>query len=102
MEETWIQSLGQEDPLEEDWQSTPVFLSGESDGQRSLAGYIVHGVRELDMTKQLNMHAQKKDYIFHGKIEKRLLNLRAVVSGHLGGTDYSIWATNLTLNFIVL
>ena len=48
MQGTWVQSQDQEDPLEEDWQSTPVFLSGESDGQRSLAGYIVHGVRELD------------------------------------------------------
>ena len=26
------------------WQSTPVFIPGESHGQRSLAGYTVHGV----------------------------------------------------------
>ena len=26
------------------WQPTPVFLPGEFHGQRSLAGYIVHGV----------------------------------------------------------
>ena len=25
-----VQSLGQEDPLEEEWQPTPVFLPGES------------------------------------------------------------------------
>ena len=37
-------SLGQEDLLEEGWQPTPVFLPGESHGQKSLAGYIVHGV----------------------------------------------------------
>ena len=30
---------GSEDPLEEGRQPTPVFLSGESHGQRSLAGY---------------------------------------------------------------
>ena len=30
---------GQEDPLEEAWQLTPVLLPGESHGQRSLAGY---------------------------------------------------------------
>ena len=30
MSETWIQSLGWEDPLEEGMQPTPVFLSGES------------------------------------------------------------------------
>ena len=26
------------------WQPTPVFLPGKSHGQRSLVGYIVHGV----------------------------------------------------------
>ena len=35
------------------WQPTPVFLSGESHGQRSLAGYSPWGHKELDMTKQL-------------------------------------------------
>ena len=34
----WVQPLGQEDPLEEAWQPTPVFLPGESQGQRSLVG----------------------------------------------------------------
>ena len=33
------------------WQLTPVFLPGRYHGQRSLAGYSVHGVaKELDMT----------------------------------------------------
>ena len=32
-------SLGWEDPLEEEWQRTPVFLPGESHGQKSLASY---------------------------------------------------------------
>ena len=35
----WVQSLGQEDPLEREWQHTPVLLPGESQGQRSLEGY---------------------------------------------------------------
>ena len=39
MQETWVQSLGWEDPLEEAMQPTPVFLPGESHGQRSLVGY---------------------------------------------------------------
>ena len=30
MQETWIQSLGWEDPLEEGMQPTPIFLPGES------------------------------------------------------------------------
>ena len=39
MQETWIQSLGQEDPLEKGIATTLVFLPGESHGQRSLVGY---------------------------------------------------------------
>ena len=36
------------------WQITPVFLPGESHGQRSLAGYSPWGCKESDMTEQLN------------------------------------------------
>ena len=39
MQETWVRFLGWEDPLEEAWQPTPVFLSEGSHGQRSLVGY---------------------------------------------------------------
>jgi len=33
------------------WQPSPVFLPGESHGQRSLAGYRSQGHKELDMTE---------------------------------------------------
>ena len=39
MLETCVRSLGWEDPLEKGWQPTLVFLSGESCGRGSLAGY---------------------------------------------------------------
>ena len=32
VQETWVQSLGWEDPLEERWQPTPVFWPGEFHG----------------------------------------------------------------------
>jgi len=38
------------------WQPTPVFLPGESQGQRSLAGYRPWGHKELDTTE----HAHRK------------------------------------------
>ena len=44
MQETLVPSLSQEGPLKKEWQPTPVFLPGKSNEQRSLAGYIVHGV----------------------------------------------------------
>ena len=37
--ETQVQSLSQEDPLEEGKQPTPIFLPGESCGQWNLADY---------------------------------------------------------------
>ena len=47
MQETWVQSLGQEDPLERKWQPTPGFLPGKSHGQRSLVGYSLQGYRRV-------------------------------------------------------
>ena len=47
----WVQFLGWEDTLEEAWQPTPVFLPGESHGQRTLAGYSPWGHKESDTTE---------------------------------------------------
>ena len=38
-------------PWRRAWQPTPLFLSGESHGQRSLAGYRPWGCKEQDMTE---------------------------------------------------
>ena len=54
MQETWVQSLDQEDPLEKRMaihSSTLVLLPGEFHGQRSLAGYGPWSRKELDTTK---------------------------------------------------
>ena len=39
MQETWVQSLGQEDPLEKGRLPALVVLPGQFHGQRILAGY---------------------------------------------------------------
>ena len=36
MQETWVQALGWEDPLEKGMSTTPIFLPGEFHGQRNL------------------------------------------------------------------
>ena len=51
MQGTWVQSLGQEDPLEEEM-ATQVFLPGNSVDKGDWWA-TVHGVAESDMTKQL-------------------------------------------------
>ena len=62
MQETWVQSLGWEDPLEEGMLPTPLFLPGEFHGQGSLVGYSPWGCKELDMIEQLT-HTQTQEYI---------------------------------------
>ena len=50
MQETWVQSLGRvqspEEGNEEGKNTTPVFLPGESHGQRSLVGYSPWGRKD--------------------------------------------------------
>ena len=38
-------------PWRRKWQPTPVFLPGESHGQRSLVGYSSRGLKESDSTE---------------------------------------------------
>ena len=54
MWETWVRSLGWEDPLEKE--PTPVFLPGKSHGQRSLVGYSPWGHKQSDTPEQLHFH----------------------------------------------
>ena len=49
MQETQVQSLGWEYPLEKEIAPTPVFLPGKSHGEKSLVGYSPWGCKELDM-----------------------------------------------------
>ena len=53
MQETKVKSMGWEDPWRRKWQPTPVFLPGESYGQRSPAGYSPWGHKESDTTDGL-------------------------------------------------
>ena len=55
MQETQVQSLGQEDPLENKRATHPVFLPGESHGQRNLVGHSPCGYKELDTTEWLTL-----------------------------------------------
>ena len=66
------QSLGQKDPWRRKWQPTPVFLSGESQGQRSLVAAI-YGVtqsrtRLSDFTVTFHFHALEKEMAPHSSV----------------------------------
>ena len=46
MQETWVQFLGREDPLEKEMATHSSFLPGKFHGQRSLVGYSPWGHEE--------------------------------------------------------
>ena len=48
--DTWVQSLGWEDPLEKGMATYSVSLPGKSHGQRSLVGYSPWSLKELNTT----------------------------------------------------
>ena len=54
--DTWVGKI----PQKRKWQPTPVFLPGESHGQRSLVGYAPQGSKELDMN-ETTQHMQPRD-----------------------------------------
>ena len=53
MQETQVQSLGQEDPLEKAMATHSSILPGESHGQKSLADYSLWGWKESDTAELL-------------------------------------------------
>ena len=70
-QETWVQSLSQEDTLEYEMEPTPVFLPGKFHGQRSLEGYSPWGgkrVRQDLATKQQTTYTNHCPNYFPGTI----------------------------------
>ena len=55
VQDSQIQSLGCKILWRRKWQPTPLFLPGESHGQRSLAGYSPRGLKETDTSEPLSV-----------------------------------------------
>ena len=51
MQDTWVQSLGWEDPLEEGMATHSSILAWRTHGDRSLVGYNPQGCKESDTTE---------------------------------------------------
>ena len=56
MWETWVRSLGWEDPLEKEMATHSSILARESHGQGSLVGYSPRGCKGSKMTERLYFH----------------------------------------------
>ena len=79
-------------PWRRAWQPTPVFLSGESHGQRSLVGYSPWGRKESDTTDRLtqnSVHLQVNFSLFSG-LEMLPLHLYDISIIYMG----NVWNRN--------
>ena len=56
MRETWVRSLGWEDPLEKEMAIHSSILAWKIPWTEELAGYSPWGRKELDTTEQLHSH----------------------------------------------
>ena len=56
IQETQVQSLGREDPLEKEMVIHSSILAGKLHGQKRLASYSPWGCKDLDMTERLLLH----------------------------------------------
>ena len=54
MQETWVRTLRQKDPLEKEMATHSSTLAWKFHGQRSLVGYSPWGRKELDTTERLH------------------------------------------------
>ena len=72
MQETWVRSLGWEDPLEKGMSTLPGFWPRELHGQNSPAGYIVQGVAKN--------WTHLSDFYCHSSKEQASFNLVAAVT----------------------
>ena len=60
----WVRNI----PWRRKWQPTPVFLPGESHGQKSLAGYSPWDRRECDTAEQLTHILLEKEMATHPSV----------------------------------
>ena len=70
----WVQSLDLKDSLEKEMATLPVFLPGESHGQKSLAGCSPWGHKELDRT-EATQHACMDTVLYPDFFFKRVYNI---------------------------
>ncbi|KAI4548571.1 hypothetical protein MG293_000901 [Ovis ammon polii] len=63
MQEMWVHSQGQEDPLEKKMATTPVLLPGKSHGERKLADYSPWGRKRVTYNLPIKQQHQQREYV---------------------------------------
>ena len=73
LQETWVQSLDEEDTLELVMQPAPVFLpEKKSHGQKSLVGYSPKCWKGLDMTEPLSVRTNVHVWLIQFAFQRKL------------------------------
>ena len=67
MQETWVQSMGQEDPLEKEMETHSSTLARKSHGQRSLGATVCKVAKEQDTTERLHKNVVFKTLALLGR-----------------------------------
>ena len=62
-QETWVRSLGGENPLGEEMETHSSILARTFHGQRSLVGYSPRGHKESDMAEHIHTHTHTHTHI---------------------------------------
>ena len=68
MQETWVQSLGCEDPLKQEMATHSRMLAWKSHAQSTMAGYSPWGLKESDTAQRLKHH-------HHGRLNCSIISL---------------------------
>ena len=73
-----------------EWQPTPVFLPGESHGQRSLAGYSRRGRKQLNTAEQLRTSGRENTMLLG---TRSLMGAMGNLETSRGGSTklYKLW-----------
>ena len=82
VQETWVWSLGWEDPLEEGMATHSSILPGEPHGQKSLAGYSPWSHKQSDTTEQLST-AQHSRVVTATEDTKQMVNFSIELTEYL-------------------
>ena len=86
MQEMWVWSLGGQDPLEKEWQSTPICLPGKSGAQKSLMGYCPWGSQKIRtwLSSTLKRKGGKKLTCQVFKQDRKILKHRQLILAFIG------------------
>ena len=82
MWENWVQSSGQEDPLEKEMATHSSILAWKIHGQRSLVGCSSWGHKESDTTEQL---------VYHGRIKKKTNKVSSYQGAETNNAESKPW-----------